>query len=140
MAEIQENNDDKQKRREKLLELQMFDQQIKQLEDQMRRIEEQILEINTLIDSISELKTVKTGQEILVPVANGIFANAKIDDTKILKVNVGGGVVVEKTIDETINMLKDQIKSVEGYREEMFLELQKIVMKASELQADIIGG
>lgn len=132
--------EEKKERREKLLELQMLDQQIKQIEEQMANIEGQVFEVNNLIENLSELKSMKDNQEILVPVANGIFMKANIKDSNNLKVNVGSGVVVEKTLDETKEMLKEQIKSIETYKEEMFLELQKLVMKASHIQADVLGG
>jgi len=130
----------KKERREKLLELQVLDSQIKQIEEQMSRIEEQIFEVNSLIENLSELKNVKNGQEILVPVANGIFVKASVTDVNNIKVNVGSGVVVEKTLEETKEMLKEQIKSIDNYKDEMFAELQKLVIKASEIQAEILGG
>jgi prefoldin alpha subunit len=126
-------------RREKLLELQFLDGQIKQAEQQISQVEEQIFEVNSLIDSLSELKTAKKGQEILVPVANGIFIKAKIEDKESLKVNVGGGVVVEKTIDNTIEMLKEQIRNIETYKNEIFVQLQQLVAQASDIQAKIVG-
>ena len=126
-------------RREILLELQFLDSQIKQAEQQMSQAEEQIFEVNILIDSLCELKTAKRGQEILVPVANGIFIKAKIEDKDLLKVNVGGGVVVEKTIDGTIEMLRAQVKNIEKYKDETFAQLSGLVAQASSLQSEIVG-
>lgn len=134
-----EKKEDNNLRREKLLELQNLDSQIKQVEDQMVQIEEQILEVANLIESLKEISNVKKGEEILVPVANGIFLKAKIEDTENLKVNVGSGVVVDKTLNETIDMLKTQIKNIEQYKDEMFAQLQQMINHASQLQAYIVG-
>lgn len=132
---MKEKKDDK--KRELYLELQMLDSQIKQLEQQMIQMEQQIFEVNEIIQSLSDIKEVKSGTEILVPVANGIFTTAEIKDTKNLKVNVGAGITVEKTVEETKEMLKDQQKNIETYRDEVFLQLQQMVSKASFLQEGI---
>lgn len=136
---MNEEKEGKNSRREKLLELQFLDNQIKQIEEQISKIEEQIFEVDSLIESIAEIKVTDKGQEILVPMANGIFIKAKVEDAKNLKVNVGAGVVVEKTADETITMLKEQTKSMEEYKNEIFMQLQKMVAQASVIQADITG-
>jgi prefoldin alpha subunit len=136
---MSEEKEDKNSRREKLLELQYLDSQIKQIEQQMTQVEEQIFEVDSLIENLSELKETKKGQELLVPVANGIFLKANIEDVKNLKVNVGGGVVVEKTIDETVEMLKEQIRNIEIYKNEMLMQLQELIAHASLLQANIVG-
>jgi prefoldin alpha subunit len=126
-------------RREKLLELESLDGQIKQIEEQMIQIEEQMLEVGFLIENLSEIKNIKAGEEILVPLANGIFIKARIADLNSLKVNVGSGVVVDKTLDETIEMLKEQIKNIEKYKDEIFSHLQQMISQASHLQAYIVG-
>ena len=134
-----EKKEERNVRREKLLELQSLDAQIKQIEEQMVQIEEQIFEVDSLIDNLHEIKNVKAGEEILVPVANGIFIKAKIENTSNLKVNIGSGVVVDKTLDETIDMLKEQIKNIEKYKDEIFLQLQQMISQASQVQAYIVG-
>lgn len=119
------------------MELQMIDAQIKQFEQQLMQIEEQNMGVSMVIESLAELTEVKTGCEILVPVANGIFAKAQIKDTKTLSVNVGGGAVVEKTVEETKQMLKKQAKDIEKYKEEAILHLQQMIAQAAAIQKEL---
>ena len=127
----------KENHQEKLRELQYLDQQIKGFEERLMQVEQQILEVNIIIENLSELKDVKAGTEILVPLANGIFATAELKDAKMLKVNVGGGAVTEKSVDDTKNMLKNQIKEIEEYKDELFLQLQQMVNHASQVQKEM---
>ena len=135
-----ENKASESQRRQKLLELQELDGKIKQIEDGLVRIEEQIIEINTIIESIKDLEKLNEGANILVPVSNGIFIEAKISDPNKLKVNVGANTIVEKTNSETCEMLQNQLTIIEGYKNEMFLELQNLVKYASTLQTDMLLG
>lgn len=138
--ENQENKTNDLQRREKLLELQSLDAKIKQIEGGLLNLENQIMEINMIIDSLIELEAVTADSEILVPVSNGIFVKAKIIDSKNLKVNVGANTIVEKTNDETREMLKEQMRNVENYKNELFSELQSLVKYASTIQTDVLLG
>ena len=51
--------------------------------------------------ALDDLKTTKTGTEILVPMASGIFIKAELKDNKELAINVGADTVVKKNIEET---------------------------------------
>lgn len=126
-------------RRDKLLELQTLDTQIKQYEEQLMQLEEQIFEINSIIENLIEIENTPLNTEILVPIANGIFVKAKISDKDNLKVNVGASVVVDKTSIETTDMLKEQLKQIETYKNDLFLQLQTLVKHASYIQADVLG-
>lgn len=126
------------KRREKLLELQSLDAKIKQLEDGLVHLEEQIIEVNLIVESLKDLEQVKIDSEILVPVSNGIFVKAKIIDTQNLKINVGANTIVEKTNSEAQIMLKEQIKSIENYKNDLFSELQTLVKHASTIQTEVL--
>jgi prefoldin alpha subunit len=115
--------------KEDQLELQMLIQQITQMQQQLEELEKQIMEVNNIQSSLEDLKKVKPGTEIEVPIANGIFAKAEIKNNKTLKVNVGSGVIVTKTIDETKALLEGQIKNIINYREQIMAEMQKIYKK-----------
>ena len=122
---------------QKFFELQMMDQQIKQIQKNIEMIETQIIELEAINQSLGELGEVKSGTEILVPVAGGVFAKAELKDNKNLVINVGAGTSVKKSIPETQNMIKSQIDEIANTRDEMLLELQKFVKKAQDLQKDM---
>ena len=131
-------NNDKYVQNEMIIELQYLDATIKQMDSQMIQIEEQINEINNTVASLNDLKDVKEGTEILVPIHTGIFAKAKIEKVEKLRVNVGAGIVAEKSVDDTIKMLQDQVKNVEDYRDQNFLQIQQMVARATEIQKSMI--
>ena len=76
------------------------------------QLEKALRDVDNIKGYLKELETTKIGEKILAPIANGIFIETKLESTK-LKVNVGNGLVVTKTIEETQKLLDKQRKEVE---------------------------
>jgi prefoldin alpha subunit len=119
---------------EKYQQMQMIDYQIKQLQKVIESIDNQLLEINNTVDALKDFDKLKANDEILFPIASGIFAKAKLVDNKSLKINIGSNVAVEKNIKDTITMMEVQAKDIEKYKEEVLSQLQKFIEKAQGLQ------
>ncbi|MBD3313811.1 prefoldin subunit alpha [Candidatus Woesearchaeota archaeon] len=122
---------------QKYLELQMLDQQIKQIQKNLELIDNQISELAQISQSLEELRDVKPGTEAFVPITGGVFIKAEIKDSKNLLVNVGAGATVEKSVPDTIDLINNQKKEIESAREELLEQLKDAVKKARELQGDL---
>lgn len=102
--------------------------------EQLDRIDSGLAEIELLKNNIDELKNIKKGAEILSPINSGIFAKVKLDENSRLLVNVGNGVVVEKTIDETKILLDDRINEMAESREKLMSQMEKIEERLTNLE------
>ncbi len=120
--------------KEKYMQMQMIDQQIQGLQKYMETFDQQLVDIKSLVDSIKEFSQLKKGDEILAPIASGVFLKAKLEDNSELLVNVGNGVVVNKTIAETIALLQSQEKELLSYRSETTVQLEALMKEAEKLQ------
>lgn len=131
---------DKNKQEElqqKYLEFQMIGEQMKQLQQQAQLLDEQTGELNITLQGLEDLKKAKQ-EEILVPIATGIFTKAKLVADKDLIVNVGGNVLVKKDVLTTIKMTQDRIKSVADYQANILENLQKISLRARQLEEELL--
>jgi len=122
----------------KYLQLQVLDNQIKQVQQQIQKLDAQLTELETINLSLGDLKDIKEGTEILVPVATGIFFKANIKDTKNLLVNVGSNVSVKKTADDAIGMLNEQVKEIATYKEQITGQLDVLIDKATAIQKEFL--
>ncbi len=109
---------------ELMMKMQMFDQQIKQMQQQLQAIDQGIVEMTTLNDGLSELVG-KEGKEIYAPIGRGIFAKATLI-SEDLNVDVGGGNMVKKTIPETKKIIEEQISKLENAKKELESGLEKL--------------
>jgi prefoldin alpha subunit len=119
---------------DKYQQMQVLDYQIKQLQKVMENIDAQLLEMSNTKEALIEFEKLNNNAEILFPVANGIFAKGKISDTKLLRINIGSNVVVEKSVADSIKMIDTQAKDVENYKKEVLAQLQKFIDTMNNLQ------
>jgi prefoldin alpha subunit len=118
------HNPNLEEQQELAAKFQMFEQQIRMIQEQLQAVEQAILELGSLNLSLDELIG-KKDSEILAPVGRGIYAKAKLLSEEFL-VDIGEKNFVTKSIPETKKILQEQIKKLEKVREELNAELEKI--------------
>ncbi|MBU4493446.1 MAG: prefoldin subunit alpha [Nanoarchaeota archaeon] len=129
---------DNQKELQKMyLELQLLDEQIKQVQKQIVVLDEQLVELNNTLQALDDFNKTAVGTKILVSLSPGIFTKAELKDNKELLVNVGSNVVVKKNVAETKDLLKKRFDSIKKYRDLILAEMQKIGLQASNLEQEI---
>lgn len=119
--------------REAYFELKVIEQQMQQLQQQLEQIVQNISEFELSIKSLDELKG-KSGEETFVPLSGGIYAKAKLQDTDKLIVNVGAGVAVEKSFEQTKEIIEKQLIEMKGYKDQMSKGLQLLSSRAQEIE------
>jgi len=122
--EVRANSLQNSEQQEIVIKFQMFEQQIRMIQEQLQAVEQAILELGSLNLSLDELIG-KKDSEILAPVGRGIYASAKLLSEEFL-VDIGNKNFVKKSIPETKKILQEQIKKLEKVREELNGELEKI--------------
>jgi prefoldin alpha subunit len=140
MAEKHEHKHDEEqvkKLQQKYMELQILDQQMKQIQKQVEAAERQAAEIEEVQKSLDELGSSKIGSEMFVPISNGIFLKAKLEDNKSLAVNVGSNTVVKKDIPSTKAMLDEQATDLRKFQAELAGQFEKMAERAAELQSEM---
>ena len=118
-------------------EIQMLDEQIKEIQKNLVALDEQIVEINNNIQALDDFKNTETGKSTYVVLAPGIFANAEIKNNRELLVNVGSNVAVKKSVDETKEMLKSRFDLIRQYRDRMMEQMQEASIRASSIEQEI---
>jgi prefoldin alpha subunit len=110
-------------------ELQMFEYQIKQLQQILENVEAQLNEVKNTKENLEDFKKLQGNEEVLFPLANGIFAKGQLTDNSMLRMNVGNNVVVEKNVDEAIAIMNTQYTEIEQYRGELQKQLASLMKK-----------
>jgi prefoldin alpha subunit len=109
---------------ELMFKLSMFEQQIQNIQQQQQAVERAINELGSLVLGLEDLKG-SEGKEILAPIGKGIFVKTKVLSEKLI-VDVGGKNFVTKKIPETQDIIKDQVKKLEGARNELNKALEEL--------------
>lgn len=117
--------------RERFMKFQNIQQQMEQMSSQAQLLNEKNAELDITIHALQELSKTEVDNEILAPLADGIFLKTTLKDNQKLIVNVGSGVTVEKTIPEVIGLLEQQ-------KEELSLQVIQVEAIMQELNTHAV--
>lgn len=120
---MKENNEQSQQQ-QLVMQFQMFEQQIRMIQEQQQAVEQAIVDLASLNLQLDELIG-KKDNEMLAPIGRGIYASAKLTSEELL-VDIGNKNFVKKSIPETKNILQMQLGKLEKVKEELNGELEKI--------------
>lgn len=122
---------------QKYMELQLIDQQAKQVQQHLINLNQQLAELKNLEDGLDSIKKVKSGTEIFVPLGSGVFAKAELKDTDKILMNVGANILTSKGIPASKEIVKKQVDEIQGLVSQMEQELHNIMVYSQGLQQDI---
>lgn len=117
-----------------LMEIQEGHGRFKELEEKIEVVDKQISELQIFERTLEDLKECDS-QEILSSLGKGVFAKTKVEEKKLF-VDVGSGILVRKSIDETKEVILDQARKLSemrlqltGEHEALGSELEDLVKK-----------
>lgn len=103
--------------------------QVEQLQKIIESIDAQLNEVVMIKESLEDFKKLDGKEEVLFPIANGIFASGKLLDNKMLRMNVGNGVFVEKSVYEALELMQRQYDEINNYKQELLTQLESLLNK-----------
>ncbi len=134
MAEVMNKE---KKAQELYMQLQMINEDAKQIYKQLQSAEGQFMEMAATIQGLEEFKKIEQGAETFVPLSTGILAKAELKDTARLLVNVGANVAVEKDIESTKKLIERQIGQLKEVRDKMAADLKRITAHGSMIEQEL---
>ncbi|MBT5022397.1 prefoldin subunit alpha [Candidatus Woesearchaeota archaeon] len=134
-----ENNQDsvKKEMQSKYVEYQMLEQQLKGLQQQMQKVDTQLVELQSIVKGLTDLQLADDNSEILVPMSSGIFVKANVKDKNKFLVNVGSSVIVDKSFEETVVLLNNQVRELEAFRTEVIIQVQQISVNIQVVETQL---
>ena len=128
---------DENQMKEKYMQFQMLQQQMEQVSQHLEMFNQQLAELDISISAVKELETAEKDNELLAPIADGIFFKAKLIDNQKLVVNVGSNVTVERTVPEVVVLLKEQKKETSKRMQEADEVMQHISKEAMKIYQEV---
>ena len=117
--------------------MQMLEQHSRQMQEQVQQIDQQSMELEAVKGSLDELKEVKPGTEMLVPISGGLFIKAEMKDSHNIFVNVGAGTTVIKDVESAKKLIDEQLVEMENVKRQIMENLDKIGEQFLLLQEEL---
>lgn len=127
------NDETQRKLQENMLVYRGLENRLDSLSKQQSTFVSKVLEIQNTLDSIEELK--KGEKDILFPLGSAAYAKGEVSETKKFIVELGAGIAVKKTIEESVSILEKRKKELQDAVETM----QKDIQKTAEMMRQIEG-
>jgi prefoldin alpha subunit len=99
-----------------LVEQRLYEGSARTLQERLEMVSAALRESAVAQATLQGIKTQKTDADALIPVGAGSYVRTKLADTSKIVMGVGAGVAVEKPIDDSINVIKDRITSLDKAR------------------------
>ena len=122
---------------QKYMQFQAMQQQLEQISQHLELLNQQNDELDISINAVKELSETKVDNELLAPIADGIFFKGVLKDNQKLVVNVGSDTTVEKSIPEVVKLLEDQKKDVSKRMMEADSMMQDMSLQAMQLYQEV---
>lgn len=119
-------------------ELQTIQQQLENINAQLKEFMDQRKELSLSLDALKEFKNLKSDKEVLVPIVNGVFAKAKLFKSDNLIVNVGSNILVEKSVEDTIKLLEENLMEMDNYINKLRKNQDNLMSKFQDKQQQAI--
>ena len=108
------------------MELQNLQEQMETLSRQIEELQEKQGTISITVNAIKELQNIKTGTEILAPLADGIFIRTQLNDNSTAIVNIGKGITVEKSLPEVLKMVQGHEEKINKSNLEIETQMETV--------------
>lgn len=122
---------------QKYLELQLLEQQIKEVQQQQQILNHRLNELIKLNESLTDLEKFKENQKLFAQIGPSVFIKTELKDSKNVLMDVGSGVIVEKPISEAIKLISTQLKEIENNLGLITQHLSNAAMQAQTFQEEL---
>jgi prefoldin alpha subunit len=96
------------------------------LQGRWQSLQQILMEMTAAKDSVKEIARAKDGENILVSLGAGVFAEAKIANTKKVKTSLAGSVLVDEGTEKAETGLEKEMEKVKKDLAQVHAEMQKI--------------
>jgi len=127
---------DKSNQNNAIIEMNILDQQLRQLEEHARKVEQQVYEQQFMELSLEEMKG-KNNSEVMIPLGPGLFIPGKIENTDKVLIHIGGKIISRKSVDEARKIIEKRKESLMQEGEKVGINMQKILEEMTVLESKI---
>lgn len=128
---------DEQEVQEKIVLYQLLQNRLNELKDQSKIIQNQYMEIETTLQALEDLKKTKDDNETLFSIGSGCYSFGKLILRDKLLLNLGAGVVIEKSVLDALKILQNKKTELEKLSVLLNNEMAQVLVKMNEIAMDI---
>jgi prefoldin alpha subunit len=123
--------------KEKIVELELINQRLSELDQRLQLAQTQQEHAKLALSILDQLSSANQGDELLMPIGNGMFVPVQVTETKQVKVAVGAQTFVDKSFHASIEAINQQITETQSIHTQLLSQYDQVSRKAQKLQDQI---
>src|SRR3990172_6671535 len=116
------NHEEQGESQELMFKASLLERHLQDFAEKIEYVSQQVAELEDFDKNLKFLKDVK-GKEIFSSIGRGVYSKSSCTDNSLF-VNVGSGVIVKKTPEETSEIIKSQIKNFHEAKNTLMTQLE----------------
>ena len=116
-----------------MYQIEQCKEQLNQLDMQSQYLQAALMDYNKAKLTLENLKKTDKEIDILLPLGGGTFINASAKKSSKVLVDIGSGLVSEKTYDDAIKKIDERVKDLERTQEKLAQMIEQVKGEATEL-------
>jgi len=112
--------------------IEYYKQQLESIDVQLQYLRSTLADYQRAKMTVEQLHTIDENSELLIPIGAGTFVNGSLKNSSNVLIGIGAGIILEKTVDETILKLEERIKRIQE-------NLEKMISLGQKIQSDAEG-
>ena len=129
--------DRKRQAQEKIILYQLLQRKIEEMRQEILMLEKGTLELEITKRAVEDMEKMKEGNDVLISLGTGCYAQGKSGKTDRVLVNIGGNVMLGKGTRETMDILEKRRAETEKLKESIMNEISRGIEKLNELGKEI---
>lgn len=117
-----------------MYEIQAYQAQAQMLQQQLQQLQAAAADISAALEALKGLEAAKEGAAMMLPLGSGALIKAKIEDRHSVFVDIGAGIVAEKTLAEATDFFKKKGADVDALRGRLNAALGEAASRLRELE------
>ena len=113
--------------------IEYYKEQLSSLDMQMQYLQAAMADYQKAKMTIEQLEKTEEKTDIIVPVGSGVYINALAKDTSKVLLDIGAGVVTEKTVENALKKIDERIEYMQESQKKLLTIAQQVQAEATEL-------
>ena len=113
--------------------IEYYKEQLNSIDMQAQYLQAAVADFHKAKITVEQLHKADDKSEILIPIGGGVFLNGILTDHSKVLVDIGAGLVTEKTVDDAIKKVDKRIKTLQENYEKLMSMARKLENDATEL-------
>lgn len=115
----------------------MLAQLAEEIQKDIALLQNLLAELDSAITTVKHLKELSGEEEVLIPIASGVYAHGRVEKQTRFLVSIGSNILVERDPEATLKYLEERKKEVKEHLDKRTEDLNRVLARLEEIRRTV---